>query len=166
MQLPLDQAFECKMQLPAYRARTVRMRAFNVQYVRTRARARTIALPRQQRLDAMAFACSMCSFYAKDDVTLVSHVCKIHRHDPNFLVYCSRCLRSFRVWDTYKKHRYRGCKENASSSTSEGGSRESDDNEDSTMDFSEYVEESNSQPSKLKCALIQFYDSSHHIFFQ
>lgn len=61
----------------------------------------------------------MCSFYAKTSITLVSHVCKIHRFDSNFLIYCSRCLRSFRVWDTYKKHLYRGCKEEAGNVISE-----------------------------------------------
>ena len=44
-----------------------------------------------------AFSCSMFSFYVTDDDTLVSYACKIHRYDPNFLVYCSRCLRSFPV---------------------------------------------------------------------
>ena len=98
--------------------------------------------------NAMVFACPMCLFYATDDATLISHVCKIHRHDPNFLVYCSRCLRSFRVWDTYRKHRYRGCKNSASSSASERGIRDANEDEDDTMDFSGDLGEGNSEQSK------------------
>ena len=78
-----------------------------------------------------------------DDATLVSHVCKIHRHGPNFLIYCSRCLRSFRVWDTYKKHRYRGCRDNATNCV--GDDEGAIEYEDNTIDF---LEEGNSEPCK------------------
>lgn len=84
--------------------------------------------------------CSMCSFQASDRDTLVLHVCKIHRHDPNFLIYCSRCLRSFRVWETYKKHLYRGCKEEANNVTSEDTILDISE-DDNTMDISGYLEE-------------------------
>ncbi len=52
----------------------------------------------------------MCSFQARNEEILLSHICKIHRDDLNFLVSCSKCLRSFRLWDSYRKHAYRGCK--------------------------------------------------------
>ena len=35
----------------------------------------------------MAFSCSMCSFCAGNRVTLVSHVCKIHRYYLLFTVF-------------------------------------------------------------------------------
>ena len=105
----------------------------------------------------MVFTCPMCSFYATDDATLVSHICNIHRHDPNFLIYCSRCLRSFRVWDTYKKHRYRGCRDNASN---RGGDDEGDaiEDEDITMDMSGYFEEGSSEPNKSKFINLSQFD--------
>ena len=88
----------------------------------------------------MAFSCSMCSFCATNNATLVSHVCKIHRYDPNFLIYCSRCVRSFKVWDTYKKHLYRGCGENPTNSASEDDVEDVNEG-DHTMDISsEYLE--------------------------
>ena len=52
----------------------------------------------------------MCTFQARNEELLLYHISKIHRDDLNFLVSCSKCLRSFRLWDSYKKHRYRGCK--------------------------------------------------------
>ena len=96
----------------------------------------------------MEFGCSMCSFSATNNATLISHVCKIHRHDPNFLIYCSRCLRSFRVWDTYKKHIYRGCKETAGKGTLVDEQRDATEDED-TMDIFGYLEDNSSNPSKL-----------------
>ena len=90
----------------------------------------------------------MCSFCAADNGTLVSHVCKIHRHDPNFLIYCSRCLRSFRVWDTYKKHLYRGCREIASDVTPEEDVSNTTEYDD-TMDVTGCnLGAANSEPSK------------------
>ena len=52
----------------------------------------------------------MCSFVALQHASLVDHVCTIHREHPNFHVYCESCLRSYTKWDSYKKHRSRGCK--------------------------------------------------------
>ena len=93
------------------------------------------------------FSCSMCSFYATDNDRLVSHVCKIHRYDPNFLIYCSRCLRSFRVWDTYKKHLYRGCTAIARDINPEEDVSITTEDDD-TMDVTEYLGAANSEPSK------------------
>lgn len=56
------------------------------------------------------YGCDMCSFVALQHASLVDHVCTIHREHPNFLVYCESCLRSYTKWDSYKKHRSRGCK--------------------------------------------------------
>ena len=90
----------------------------------------------------------MCSFYAKNKDALVSHVCKIHRYDPNFLIYCSQCLRSFRVWTTYKKHLYRGChggdKETNTLSEDDDDTAE----EDCNMDTSESLEAGSNDSSK------------------
>lgn len=56
----------------------------------------------------------MCTYSTANKDALIDHVCKIHRHDPNFLVYCSNCLRSYRKWDSYRKHLSRGCGLNTS----------------------------------------------------
>ena len=58
---------------------------------------------------------------------------------------CSRCLRSF-IWDTYKRHLYRGCKEIASDVTPEDvrNTREYND----TMDISVYLEADDTELSK------------------
>ena len=50
--------------------------------------------------------CPMCSYGTYQE----PHVCSIHRYDPNFIVYCTSCLRSFTKWDSFRKHMYRGCK--------------------------------------------------------
>ena len=46
-----------------------------------------------------------------DVIRMVAHVCKIHRYHPNFLFYCSSCLRSNSNWNVHiiKKHVSRGC---------------------------------------------------------
>lgn len=53
--------------------------------------------------------CNMCSYAAKTIENLTSHICRIHRFDPKFHVYCESCLRSYTKWDSYKKHLQRGC---------------------------------------------------------
>lgn len=57
----------------------------------------------------MFHACSMCSYGARSPEALSSHVCKVHKSDPRFLVYCKSCLRSYTKWDSYRKHLQRGC---------------------------------------------------------
>lgn len=80
---------------------------------------------------------------------LASHVCKIHRYDPNFLIYCSSCLRSFKVWDTYKKHLYRGCKDVANSTIPEINGDATEDE-----DITDYLELENDIPSKsIRCGI-------------
>ena len=53
--------------------------------------------------------CAMCSYSTYQERQLLEHVCTIHRYDPNFIVYCTSCLRSFTKWDSFRKHTYRGC---------------------------------------------------------
>ena len=53
--------------------------------------------------------CSMCSYCASGETQLLNHVLKIHRHDPNFHVYCSSCLRSYHTLSSFRKHISRGC---------------------------------------------------------
>ena len=56
------------------------------------------------------YICSMCSYGARSEETLTSHVCKSHRNDPRFHIYCKSCLRSYKKWDSYRKHIERSCK--------------------------------------------------------
>ena len=51
----------------------------------------------------------MCSYGTKNIENLTIHVCKVHKSDPNFHVYCELCLRSYTKWDSYRKHLQRGC---------------------------------------------------------
>lgn len=51
----------------------------------------------------------MCSFGTRDLESLTSHICRLHKSDPRFLIYCSMCLRSYTKWDSYRKHIQRGC---------------------------------------------------------
>ena len=53
--------------------------------------------------------CPMCSYCAPGEDQLLNHVLKIHRHDPNFHVYCAFCLRSYHSLPSYRKHISRGC---------------------------------------------------------
>lgn len=53
--------------------------------------------------------CSMCSYCSRTLEALNGHVCKTHKNNPRFLVYCKSCLRSFMKWDSYRKHLQRGC---------------------------------------------------------
>lgn len=55
-------------------------------------------------------SCTMCSYCTTKPSQLVNHVCTIHRHDPNFHVYCSYCMRSYRKLTAYRKHVSQGCK--------------------------------------------------------
>lgn len=55
------------------------------------------------------YTCSMCSFHSRSLQSLTKHICKSHRSDPRFHVYCKSCLRSYSKWDSYRKHIERGC---------------------------------------------------------
>lgn len=89
----------------------------------------------------------MCSFCAANNATLITHVCKIYRHDPNFLIYCSRCLWSFRVSETYKKHLYRGCKKSGNTGSLMDEQGDVPEDEDTT-DIFRYLEGYSNSPSK------------------
>lgn len=54
-------------------------------------------------------SCQMCSYFGSHD-ELLRHVCQIHEHDPNFLIYCSTCSRSFTKLDSFRKHKSRSTK--------------------------------------------------------
>ena len=51
--------------------------------------------------------CPMCSYIASHEEQLLRHVCQIHKHDPNFLIYCSKCSRSFTKLELFRKHKLR-----------------------------------------------------------
>lgn len=51
--------------------------------------------------------CPMCSYIASHEKQLLRHVCQIHEHDPNFLIYCSKCSRSFTKLESFQKHKLR-----------------------------------------------------------
>ena len=57
----------------------------------------------------MLHACNMCCFTFRSPELLAQHIIKRHKHDPQFLVNCKRCLRSYTKWDSYRKHIQRGC---------------------------------------------------------
>ena len=65
-------------------------------------------------------SCPMCSYCTAQTDQLLSHVCQIHEHDPNFLVYCNKCSRSFRKLESYRKHKFRSseCSDVAAPSSS------------------------------------------------
>ena len=67
------------------------------------------------RMKELYHDCSICS---KSLEALTSHVCRVHRRDPRFLVSCKSCFRSYRKWDSYRKHLQRGCQMIPSQSTS------------------------------------------------
>lgn len=52
-------------------------------------------------------SCQMCSYFALHEQQLMRHVCHIHEQDPNFLIYCSTCSRSFTKLDSFRKHKLR-----------------------------------------------------------
>ena len=51
--------------------------------------------------------CPMCSYIASHEKQLLRHVCQIHEHDPNFLIYCSKCSRSFTKLESFQKYKLR-----------------------------------------------------------
>ena len=51
----------------------------------------------------------MCSYCTTNPRQLLNHVFTIHRHDPNFHIYCSYCMRSYKKLSAYHKHVSRGC---------------------------------------------------------
>ena len=53
--------------------------------------------------------CTMCSFCTPEPSQLLNHVYTIHRHDPNFHIYCNCCMRSYKKLSAYRKHVSRGC---------------------------------------------------------
>ena len=52
------------------------------------------------------FRCSLCSYTSESYDRFVSHVVRLHRHDPNFIVYCSmaNCSYSSKTWGAFKSH--------------------------------------------------------------
>ena len=60
-------------------------------------------------VEPMMYSCNMCSFNARSINSLTSHVCRAHKTDSMFHVYCKSCLRSYTKWDSYRKHVQRGC---------------------------------------------------------
>ena len=48
--------------------------------------------------------CSFCDFHCYKDRSLLKH---IHGNDPNFVVYFSKCERSYTKWSSLKKHLHR-----------------------------------------------------------
>lgn len=54
-------------------------------------------------------SCTMCSYCTTNPRQLLNHVFTIHRHDPNFHIYCSYCMRSYKKLSAYRKHISRGC---------------------------------------------------------
>ena len=84
--------------------------------------------------------CTMCEFSTQRQSTLVDHIFSIHRDDPHFLIYCSRCYRSYTKWDSYRKHVYRGnCKniEDGSDTGNEGSQPMSVDSDDNDLSAQE-----------------------------
>ena len=71
--------------------------------------------------------CSMCSYCSNQ---LLNHVLKIHRHDPNFHVYCATCLRSYQTLSSFRKHISRGCVQQVLECTANGESDGSAEVED------------------------------------
>lgn len=59
--------------------------------------------------ELLSYACNMCSYSAGTMENLTSHVCRMHKSDPRFHIYCESCLRSYTKWDSYRKHIQRGC---------------------------------------------------------
>ena len=66
---------------------------------------------------AIRHSCNMCSYSTSVLQSLVDHVCRSHKTDPKFHVYCKSCLRSYTKWDSYRKHVQRGCESMPSSIT-------------------------------------------------
>lgn len=99
--------------------------------------------------ELLAFSCSMCSYGSRTLETLTLHVCKNHKSDPRFHIYCESCLRSYTNWDSYRKHLQRGCNTIPSTSvhpdTMDPGSPPAADNEIQSqlnmMDISEQSDE-------------------------
>ena len=59
--------------------------------------------------ELLPYSCNMCSYGAGSLENLTSHVCRMHKNDPRFHIYCESCLRSYTKWDSYRKHVQRGC---------------------------------------------------------
>ena len=71
--------------------------------------------------ESMMYSCNMCSFSARSINSLTSHVCRAHKTDSMFHVYCKSCLRSYTKWDSYRKHVQRGCNAIPSNDISDSG---------------------------------------------
>ena len=50
-------------------------------------------------------SCQLCSYFASKEKQLLRHIRQIREHDPNFLIYCSTCSRSFTKLDSFWKHK-------------------------------------------------------------
>ncbi len=50
------------------------------------------------------FTCSFCDFHCYEHVALLRHIKDLHQNDPNFLVYCSYCGKTYKKWDSLRKH--------------------------------------------------------------
>ena len=74
--------------------------------------------------------CNMCSYGARTIESLTSHVCRIHKNDPRFHIYCESCLRSYTKWDSYRKHVQRGCSIVSNGGTSTANSQPDSDQND------------------------------------
>ena len=51
--------------------------------------------------------CSLCDFRCYDNRALLKHARSVHENDPNFVIYCSQCGRSYKKWTSLKKHLHR-----------------------------------------------------------
>lgn len=59
--------------------------------------------------ELLPHTCNMCSYCTRTIENLTSHVCRMHKFDPRFHIFCNSCLRSYTKWDSYRKHVQRGC---------------------------------------------------------
>ena len=51
--------------------------------------------------------CKMCDFRCFDNAALINHARDVHENDPNFILYCGECGRSYNKWNSLKKHLHR-----------------------------------------------------------
>ena len=43
--------------------------------------------------------CKMCDFRCFDNAALIKHARDVHENDPNFILYCGECGRSYNKWN-------------------------------------------------------------------
>ena len=51
--------------------------------------------------------CNFCDLRCYEDRSLLKHIRNVHGNDPNFVVYCNKCGRSYKKWSYLKKHLHR-----------------------------------------------------------